>query len=167
MIGELQLGQCVIHRGVIDHVTNEARSLVAVVVPDRYGPEPIDDVPPLPTPYLEPIPVAGDAVRVIEFPGGNLYWLSLAPDAETTSDRAVLWAPLRAILIGVLGMLDDLKSHTHDFGTLKDGQSLPCTGATGGPVETLGYGDARTDTEGDTPKSLRVRVVTSVPRGGA
>lgn len=171
MIGELQSGQCFFGKGVIDHVTDEDRSRVAVVFPERYGPDPIDDVPPLPMPYLEPIPVAGDPVWIIEFPGGNMYWLAIAPDQATTADRAVLYAPLKAILLAILGDLDKIHDHQHTFaigGIAVD----TSTGLNTAPISTpkatgLGYGDARKDTEDDKAKSLRVRIVTAVPRGEA
>lgn len=140
------------------------------IVVAEYGPKPLQAIPPLWPVGLESTPDIDDPVRLLEFPGGQMFYVALNPTKGCTTDAAVLYAPLKAVLLAILDDLDKIKTHTHDAGEKLMAPSGtaggPCTGYTGAPVEDLDYGDARKDIEDDKPKSLKVRIVTKVPHGG-
>jgi len=169
---KLNWGQVICTEGTVDSVDDDDElKRISVTVPSRYGSTPIRGIQPLLPPYIEVNLQHGDPVRILEFPGGRIYYVALTEARDT--DQAVLWAPLKAVILAILDDLDQVHDHVHlPAGTLLDGLGVACTGWTGGPMKPAtppvapldGYGSARTDTETDeTPKSTYVDLVTEGP----
>lgn len=138
------------------------------VVVAEYGPKPLRAVPPLWPPFIEAVPDVNDPVRLLEFPGGKVFYAALHPAKACTTDAAVLYAPLKALLMPVFDALDKLATHVHLCAAPGSPSGPPLTPEQQPiitpPVTTI-YGDAKQDLEDDKPKSRKVRIVTSVPHG--
>lgn len=154
------------HNGTVE--ARESNGRIAARVPDLFDDEVLTGLVPIFPPWMEMQPAIGDPIRVVVV-GGEYWYFSLAKPG-TATDAAVMWSPLKTILVAMLDNLDSLNSHGHTIAT-----SGITVGVAPGPVLTnaapvavpavagCSYGDARTDTEGDTPAHPIVRLVTSMP----
>lgn len=190
MSGTLESGQVAFYEAVVDRDEDDSDlARIDIVAPTRYGNNVVRHVSPLLPPFLCGRPNKGDSVIILEFPGGQMCYVSrsskppewmadiervgmgsrsgnvqmgIQSDAKEVRlgsfdaiQMAVIWEPLKIILLGILSNLDQLNTHTHDFigtGTVKN-----LTGCS--------YGVARTDTEADKPGSDVVRLIKDKPNG--
>lgn len=206
MIGVVQTGQILMYEGQVTSDTDsKGLGRVDVIAPARWGAgNTIRRVKPIfPVFVWGGVPKKDDVVRILEFPGNQLFYMSLAltepadwfavervgfssragdVQAGIQSDTkevrlgsfdatlmATIWEPLRAILLAILGNLDQLNGHGHKIpigGVVVSGSPSTQSNAaiiTVPAVTNCNYGTARTDVEGDEPGSDVVRLIKDKP----
>ena len=172
----LEPGQILMYEGTVtDNEDPQDLGRCTIQCPERFGTPPVRFISPLLPPYLEIPPRVKDPVRVVELPGGAMYYLTLALDGVRDRDNLLTWTPLKAILLALFGIADQFLTHTHLAGTklIAPAGGGACTGFSGGPMKDDGvtplddYGDGRSDTEGNEPMHPWAKLITEGPGDGS